>query len=133
MSTLPAFEAIREYIEANWTATPLVWENEPVYHGTGAWVRVGVTSISQMQESIGAGSILANRWVEVGSIFFWIVVPVGTGTTVARQHATNLIDLFRGLDLGLFEFKRMAIGLGGVGSDDGMWWELPAEVEWELG
>ena len=134
MASYTAYRAIRDYLAAEWTTTPLAWENESFDAAElTPWVRAEVTSSSFQQESIGAGEITANRWVEVGSLFMMVMVPSGTGTDLARSYADTLTNLFRGLDLIDFEFTRISIGLGRVSSEDGNWWQLPTEVEWERG
>jgi hypothetical protein len=135
MASYAAFTALRDYLASEWPTTPLAWENESFDPAPyDAWVRVEVTSSQYEQESIGGGSDPDdNRWVEVGIIFFRVMVRAGSGTELARSYADTLTNLFRGDVLTNFEFRSISIGLGEVGTEDGNWWALPAHVEWERG
>lgn len=134
MSTATAFTAIRAHLEANWTATPLAWDNEAYEPGDNApFVMVQITGDQWDQASIGAGDRLANRWEEEGELLLSVMVPTGTGSLLARQHAEALANIFRGLNLGDIEFRDISIGLGVAAEDRGGWWLLPVRINWIRG
>jgi hypothetical protein len=134
MTTATAYSAIRAHLEANWTTTPLAWDNEEFAPTQdAAFVMVQVTGDQWDQMSIGAGDRLDNRWEEEGELLLSVIVPTGTGTLLARQHAEALANIFRGLQLGEIEFRDISIGLGVVAEDRGPWWLLPVRINWIRG
>lgn len=136
MSSDTVYSAVRTYLEANWTATPLAWENEAFDPPSpaDAWVMVEVSGNSYDQASIGASTRAENRWREEGMVWCHVMVPTGTGSLTARQHATALANLFRGIELpGDIEFRTLSIGLGESADDDGVWWRLSLSAEWIRG
>ncbi len=134
MTTATAYSAIRAYLEASWAATPLAWDNEAFdTPDDAAFVRVEMTGDMWDQMSIGAGERLQNRWEEEGDLLLSVIVPAGTGTLLARQHAEALANIFRGLQLGEIEFREISIGLGAVAEDRGPWWLLPIRINWTRG
>ena len=135
MSTAAAFTAIRAYLEANWTATPMAWENEGFTKPSppAPFVLVQITGDIWDQASIGAGDRASNRWEEAGELLLDVIVPTGTGSLTARTHATDLANLFRGLQLGDIEFRDISIGLGFAADDRGPWFLLPMRVAWIKG
>lgn len=138
MSTAAVYSAVRTYLEANWTTTPLRWENETFTIPVDAdgvpqpWVDVEITGTEYDQASLGAGTVASNLWREDGMLWLHVMVPSGSGSGVARTHAANLAALFRGLDLDPdIVFRTMSIGLGSPGDDDGNWWRLSLSIEWQ--
>jgi hypothetical protein len=140
MSTDVVYSAIRGYLDANWQTCPLRYENEPFVpplNGDNVpqpWVAVEIAGNSFDQVSIGTGVPSNDRWREEGMLWMHVFVLVNTGSLLARQYASTLIDLFRGTQLDpLIEFRDMSVGLGAPGSDDGNWWCVSAAVEWIRG
>ena len=141
MSTATAFTAIRAHLEANWTATALVFDNEVIATPADAsgndlpFVQVQITGDLWDQASIGAGDRLENRWEETGELLLSVIVPTGTGSLLARQHAEALANIFRGLNLdeSNIEFRDISIGLGVAAQDRGSWWLLPMRINWTRG
>jgi hypothetical protein len=135
MTTASAYTLIRAFLEENWTATTLAWPNETfVKPGpAAAWVAVMMRGGVWDQESIGAGERLDNRWQEEGDLLLGVAVPLGTGSLVAREHATALANLFRGLQLEDIEFRAIHIDDGADAEDRGPWWLLPVRVNWLKG
>ena len=134
MTTATAYAAIRAHLEAQWTTTPLAWDNE-VFDTPedGVFVMAQVTGDRWDQHSIGAGTRTANRWEEEGELLLSVIVPTGTGSLLARQHAEALANIFRGLNLGDIEFRDISIGLGVAAEDRGPWWLLPIRINWIRG
>lgn len=140
MSSATVYSAVKAFLIASWTTTPLVFDNAneaenltKPWEGTSPWVSVEMTSDYYGAESIGAGSDAANLYRERGVIFPTVMVPSGTGSLLARQHAKALIDLFRGLDLvaGRVIFREMSIGLGENRTENGNWYALPCSIEYQ--
>lgn len=136
MSTATAFTAIRAHLEAEWQATPLAWDNETYAPNDNTpFVMVQITGDLWDQASIGAGERTANRWEETGELLLSVIVPTGTGSLLARQHAEALANIFRGLNLdeSNIEFRDISIGLGVAAQDRGPWWLLPVRINWLRG
>lgn len=134
MTTATAFSAIRAHLEAQWTTTPLAWDNEAFDTPDNApFVMVQMTGDLWDQQSMGAATRLQNRWEEEGELMLSVIVPAGTGTLLARQHAEALANIFRGLQLGEIEFRDISIGLGVLPEDRGPWWLLPVRINWIRG
>ena len=133
--------AIEDYILANWTQTPLVFENEPTNTAGQPWppatpaafVNVAFTGNTYGQQSVGASVQAQNRWDEEGLILADVLVPIGQGSRGARTYAKQFCDLFRGQVLlsGSLEFLDASIGLG-VKSDSysGNYFAIPVDIEW---
>lgn len=135
MASGAIYSAIRTYLEAQWTTTPLVFENEgqqPGGESPPAWVLVELAGDAYEQVSIGAATVAANRWDEDGSLYLSVMVPSGSGSLVARTHARNLADLFRGQTLmsGTLEFGAAHFGLGRTSDTDGNWYVFPVDIDW---
>jgi hypothetical protein len=136
MTTATAFTAIRAHLEAEWTTTPLAWDNETFSpQDNTPFVMVQITGDLWDQHSIGAGDRLENRWEETGELLLSVIVPTGTGSLLARQHAEALANIFRGLNLdeSNIEFRDISIGLGVAAEDRGPWWLLPIRINWTRG
>lgn len=136
------WQAVRDWVDANWTATPVSWENEtfdqpaPTDHpvAPAAWLMIEVAGRSYDQMSIGAGGGSAERWAEEGAVLVHSFVQTGAGSLVARQNATSFAYLLRGLELpGGIRFRSMSIGDGGPGDENGKWWALTLRAEWIRG
>lgn len=133
--------AIEDHLSANWTTTPLLFENKtaaedgtPLPAATPApFVSVSFTGRSYGQVSIGASLQADNRWDEEGFLFFDVLWPVGTGSRDARTAAKQLADLFRGLTLlsGNLEFLDTSIGTGAKSDQyNGNYFVIPVDIEW---
>jgi len=125
----------KAWLAANFTACPVIYENEPATlpEPPSAWIFVELMGRLYSQESIGAGPPAANWWRESGDTYLHVWVPSNSGSAVARGHAETLAMALRGAILGVdTKIKDMYIGDGG-NSDDGAWWRITLRVEWERG
>lgn len=139
MSSEAVYAAIQAHVTANWTQTPVAWENDLFRPPAtpNPWLLVEITAMQMDQRSIGAGTRNANYWREIGQLWLHLFVPSGTGSLTARALLRQAVDLFRGTDIGAITFTSAQIGVGESaqvaerGVRDGMWWRLSAAVEWE--
>ena len=130
----PVYDAIRAYVEANWTYAPIQWPNEVWDEPPNEpWVKFEIFSANYGQQSIGAQDQEDNRWDHEGHIWFHVMVPRGSGATNARGAAKSLANLFRGERLlgdQNLEFMDAIIGPGAPGDEEGNWTRTSVSVEW---
>ena len=96
MSSKHVRQAIQDYLEANWTATPIV-DSENQYQdlpiNLQPWITVVYLSANEQKQSIGAPG--NNCYRESGGCQFIAFVASGTGTDVALQYAEALRTMIR--------------------------------------
>lgn len=133
MSSPTAFSAIEAYLRTNWTATPIIFENEdwPLPDTPAAFLYVEVFSGIYDQASIGAATQQGNLWREDGTLAGHVLVPGGIGTGQARTYAKAFADLFRGQELGSIRFGQVSLGAGEPGQRDGNYYRFSATIDWE--
>lgn len=138
MSSSEVFTAIKDYLTASWTTTPISYENEefapPIANGvSGPWIAVEVSGTFYDQASIGSGTASANLWREEGQLWIHVYVATGSGSLVVRQYAKQIVDLFRGKSLlsDSLRFRDASIGMGHPGDEDGRYWGLSCSVDWQ--
>ena len=140
MASQAIYDAIRAHLEANWTATPLVFENED-YSALGSHSHFAIVEIAGSyfgRESIGTGDPDQDRFDEEGELWVHLMMRANVGTRVARGHLTNLADIFRGLKLmsDRLEFLDARVGFGESVSqssgNDGGWFRLSMTIDWRL-
>lgn len=134
MSSDTAFTAIKNFLVANFTSAPLVFENDPAYQTPeppSPWVLVEIYGSMFDQVSMGSGMPVTDKWREEGAVLCHVMVPVGTGSLTGRQLATTITNLFRGLSLSPdIRFADLSIGSGMVQIEDGNYWPLSCRMEW---
>ncbi len=133
MASPEAFSPIEAYLKAEWTATPVAFENdgfEPPKTAS-AFVRVEIFGTYFAQASIGEGDRVENLWREAGMIYLHVCVPRGSGSLPARTYCRQLADLFRGQDLGNIRFRDISIGAAEVGDEKGNYFRMTVTIEWE--
>ncbi|WP_372397100.1 hypothetical protein ABMY26_23815 [Azospirillum sp. HJ39] len=152
MSTIHAFDAIRAFIEANWSDAapqpcPLAWDNEPFtlpqpFGPTDpvtrlpeihAWGKALVDGDLWEQTSIGAGSPADDRWEETGSLTLFIFTPVNTGSRLNRELLTAFGEMCRGQEIGGIEYQSIRFDPIGTKDDTGNWWGMHVVIEWKRG
>ena len=143
MASGRVYQAIRDHLDAEWTLTPIAFENEDK-DGSGnalppnpavTYVEVELTGNSYAMQSLGADPVSDNRWDEAGFLFLNVNVPRGEGAVEGRTFAKQLLDLFRGTLLltdQSLEFGDGGIGAGRPGRLSGNWWTIPAYVRWQV-
>lgn len=94
-----AVAAIEGRLTANWTTTPIGFENEddPVQTGgdgnLAPWVFCEV--VSDRAGIRGVGKPGSHVVVDEGFISATVFVPVGSGRAIARRHAVAIGEIFR--------------------------------------
>lgn len=138
MSSDVVFSAVQTFLNANFTTAPLTYENDPPFQmpdPPAPWVLVEIYGSTFNQISMGSGiPKLDNKWREEGAVLAHVMVPVNSGSLVARQIATTLAGLFQGLSLSPdIRFADLSIGAGMIQSEDGNWWPLSVQASWARG
>jgi hypothetical protein len=130
MASPAVYDAIRAFLEAQFTTTPLIFENEGM-PSTDTWTLIEFASVSYTQESIGSRTQATNRFDEEGSFFAHVMVRIGTGVRSALSTGFAIADLFRGLTLlnGALEFTDVVVGYGGP-DDEGNWYRVSVNIGW---
>jgi hypothetical protein len=134
--------AIEDHVKANWTTTPLLFENKSeAEDGTKLppdtpvpFIELSFTGRSYGQKSFGTANPANNRWDEEGILFFDVLVPIGTGSRDARTYAKGLCDLFRGVTLlsESLEFFDASIGQGEKSEKyNGNYFIIPVDIDWK--
>lgn len=139
MASGTVYTAIRDFLEANYTATALVFDNER-YDPSAAdhWAMIEIAGTYFGRESIGADDPMLDRFEEEGVLIISMMAPADVGTKTARDHLETLAELFRGRRLlsDLLEFEDARVGFGErVGAEngaDGNWYRLNMTVDWRL-
>ncbi|WP_377299673.1 hypothetical protein [Rhizobium sp. SGZ-381] len=138
MASAETFDAFKGVLDAEWTATALVFENETGQELVEAglpFVYVEIYGSSYDQQSVGSPG--SNLWLEQGSTWLHVMVPSGKGSRQARIWAKQLIDLFREQSIiavpatgeQLF-MPEMSIGAGEPGRDFPQYFAMTATIQW---
>jgi hypothetical protein len=133
MSSFSAFETIKQYLSANWSATPLVFENDRFNLPCvpAAFVYVEIVGNTYDQASIGGGEERAdNLWREWGQLYLNVMVPSGTGSGPARQYCDQLLALVAGHEIGALTFRDASIGMGEPGRTFANYYAMTASITW---
>lgn len=135
MSSPATFDAFHDRLISQWTATPLVFENEFYQHlieAQATFVYVEIFGDTYDQESFGAPQ--NNIFLERGATYLHVMVPAGQGTGQARTYANGLLNLFREQPLptanGTIFMPEMSIGNGEPGVDFPNFFALTAAIHW---
>ncbi len=133
MSSLTAYDTIEQYLTAQWTTTPLLFENgdDHLPDDPAHFVFVEIFGDFYDQASIGAEPRTANLWREVGQLYLHVMTKNNIGTRLARQYAGQLVDLFIGLDIGTVTFREASIGAGDPGIKKGNYYAMTATINWQ--
>lgn len=109
MSYAAARAVIEDRIQANWTATPVAWENvafDPAAPGDGfpaggPFLALTVLWGNERQASFGDAT---NLYRNTGVLQLHIRTAIGTGTAQAHQLLDDAAVLFRGQQIAGFTF-----------------------------
>lgn len=144
MATDLAFDAIRSFVEAEWSECKLAWDNEPFEvpqpfgdpdSVTGeavpnSWGRILVDGDLYEQVSIGAGDPADERHDETGSVTLMTMTPVGTGSRENRRLMRMFAQMCCGQDIGQIEFLGARIDPIGDTDESGNWWQMNVTIQW---
>lgn len=132
MASGAVHDAIRTYLQSNWTTTSIRFENTALDPLPESFVDVEMTGTAYGQQSIGASLQEDNRWDEEGVLLLHVLVKINTGGSTVRTYAMSLANLFRGLLLlnDSLEFRDAFIGKGQPGHEDGMYYRVSVYVNW---
>jgi hypothetical protein len=131
-SAFSAFKGVLDAYAAGSGALPVRYENEfaqdLVDAGTPAWIYVEIYGDDYAQDTMGAPR--ANVWEETGITYLHVMVPSGTGSSDARDHARTLMNLFREQPIDSLFMPEMSIGAGEPGQDFPNYWSLALTIHW---
>lgn len=133
MSSPDVYDKLETFLKAEWSDTPLVFENEewPLDEGDpAAFVYVEIFGNFYSQELLGDPG--NNLWRETGTMQLHVMVPNTTGTRIARTHAKALVSLFKEAEVDGVRFREMSIGAGEPGMPSGNYFPMTATVDWEF-
>lgn len=131
--------AIEGFLATHWTQTDLAYENDGYLSrtdGNGSlipFVLVEVQGALYEQRSIGAGTPVADLWMDRGVLWLHVLVGSNTGSQTAKTYAASLAELFRGLELDpAIAFGDITIAASG-GVVDGNDWAISVSIDWQQG
>ncbi|MGV2188760.1 hypothetical protein ACQZ4Q_08090 [Agrobacterium vitis] len=138
MASPEVFAAFQSTLNAGWSATGVVFENEFAQDYTEAglsFIYVEIYGDSLDQETVGAPG--QNMWREEGAAYLHVMVTSGSGSGQARTWAKQLLALFREqsivVDVATGEqlhMPQMSVGAGDPGRDFPGYWALTATIAW---
>lgn len=137
-----AVAAMRDRFVANWTSTPIEYQNESWSEHSTPWVYFEVISTDSKLRGVGTPGSLT--WLYRGNIFIHVFVPVGYGAADAHTFAVAAGEIFRAK-----EFYNTTPGCavrtgigpdgegprtdgGGSDADNGNWWRVTATIPFEF-
>lgn len=140
-----AKEAIRARLVANWTTTPVTYQNEkppdpwPPKNGNGdllPWVNLEILGTGS--GIYGQGVPRNHLWLYTGLIYGHVFVPTGSSDELAGSYAGQIGEIFRAAKFyddvtpGAY-VRSMAPRTdgGGSGSDNGNWWRVTMTCPFE--
>lgn len=129
MSSDVVFTAVRDLLAERWTLAPIVFPNEGEsgIDPSAPWIYCDASG--SLVEPMELGG---RAWIEVGTIYLHVHVPVGTGTLEVRSVAKALSNLFRDArSYGGVVFGDHSLGMGEMGDDDGMYWRQSLTVSYK--
>jgi hypothetical protein len=140
MASDTVYDAVETFLIAQWTATAIYFENIPTDYprdGDGnplPFVFVELVGNLYGAASLGSGSDAENLYRENGTVFAHVFVASGSGSRTARGYATQFVKLFKGRELGPTNniiFLGGSIGGGAPGTEDGVYWRLGCNVDYQ--
>lgn len=141
-----AVAAIRDRLAANWTTTPIAYQNEtftaptdPNSGNPSPWVFLEVIGNGSELRAVGAGA--TQEWIYRGHILVHVFVPINDGAATAQQYAATIGEIFRAAqfyDATAGHCVRSGYGGegpstdgGGKDADDGLWFRVTMTCPWE--
>jgi hypothetical protein len=136
--------AIRAYIESNWTATPIAWQNgpftrpvrpetDPLKGEPLPWLYVEIISTGSSGSQFGSTGkrVKADSGLVIGHVF----VPIGSDDIDANDTATEFGEMLQLRSIGPAPAPRLespTIGGGDSGDDDGVYYGVSVTVPFRI-
>jgi hypothetical protein len=130
MSSPEAYDDIQTRLSGNWTATPLVFENDPYTLPDTPAPFLYVEIFGDDFDQIQVGQQGQNMWEERGVAYFHVMVPNDTGSAAARAYAKQALNLFREQQIGSIRTVKMSIGQGQPGRSFANYWAMTTTMWW---
>lgn len=128
MSMTEARAAIRQRVEANWTATPICWFGEAFEHpDQRPWLMVERDAIPASQSSI-FGSTGKRVVQDPGMIIGTVYCPKHGGDDLAYALAEQFGELFRTQKVGPAQTDAPTMGPIDDGDDEGNWIRIAVTI-----
>lgn len=96
MSFKSALQSVESHLAANWTNTPIAYENIDFTPPAGSWIKVLL--VTEKSSLIGIGATRLRR--HAGRILLYCFVPTGDGAQAALELADDVIAVFEGASIG---------------------------------
>lgn len=136
-----AVAAIKARMAANWTTTPVVYQNagnayDPSSNPQAAWVYFEVLGSSGGLRGVGTPG--SHVYLYRGFIAAHVFVPVNAGDELAQQHAVTIGEIFRHKEFYTDTPPNCVRTLtpqtdgGGSDADDGNWWRVTMSCPFEF-
>jgi hypothetical protein len=138
-----AVAAIRDRLVANWTTTPIAFQNEsfdpPVDPNSGSPTpRLFLEVLGNDANLRGVGMPGDHVWLYCGHILIHVFVPVNSGAALAQQYAVTAGEIFRaaafysaGNGAIVRSWAPQTDG-GGTDADDGNWFRVTCTIPFEF-
>lgn len=136
-----AVAAIKQRMAANWTTTPIAFQNESPPPDTDPNTGVPIPYvyfevIGNTSDLRGMGKPGDHIWLYAGLIAAHVFVPVNSGTDLAQQYAVAIGEIFRAKgagDFGGIDVRTWSPRTDGGESDadDGNWFRVTCRIPFE--
>jgi hypothetical protein len=130
MSSPEAYDDISGRLTAGWTATPLVFENDPYTLPATPAPFLYVEIFGDDFDQVEVGERGQNMWEERGIAYLHVMVPNDTGSGEARTYAKQALNLFREQQIGSIRTVKMSIGQGQPGRSFANYWAMTTTLWW---
>lgn len=136
MSFAAAAGAMRQRMADNWTATPVVYENQDFTPTAGeSFVYFEVVGGGGDQITLGPAG--AQRFRKTGLMQAHVFVPVGAGDGLARTHADAIAAIFQAQDFAGVLCRAASVGVGERADDNGQrtagtFWRVTVTVPFQF-
>jgi len=146
MGFLEAKARIRAFIKANWTATPVAWQNDDTGEGEGPFERPRDADgnpdpfiYCEISNATARGSAFGSVGKRVksntGFVAAHCYVPIGSGDAAADLLAKQFGEMLEMQSIGAPPAPRMDAaqeGGGGSGDDDGLYYRVSVTIPWSI-
>jgi hypothetical protein len=137
MTLKEARAAVRAYLAAHWSATPLFWPNEISAAPVGADAATPLWTLTEFINlaafDAGFGSAGKRHARDDGIVWGHFFAAVMTGEDAAYQAAFDFGEMLRLLRIdGGLQFYAPQVMTGELASDDGNWWRVSVKTPWSL-